>query len=170
MPTLRVATYNIHRCRGLDGRTSPSRIADVIRAIDPDIIALQEVVGASPRSAGHAEEMGAQLGMGWVMAPGAAPASRAVRQRRPQPAADSPSRAIRPVVEDVRAPLLSARRHRRRQTTRCTSTTCTWGPHTWSADTRPLASCHSCTTAVWVSRRSSSATSTNGCGGSRRRC
>jgi endonuclease/exonuclease/phosphatase family metal-dependent hydrolase len=69
MPTLRVATYNIHRCRGLDGRTSPSRIADVIRAIDPDIIALQEVVGASPRSAGHAEELGAQLGMGWVMAP-----------------------------------------------------------------------------------------------------
>ena len=51
MPTLRVATYNIHRCRGLDGRTSPSRIAEVIRAIDPDIIALQEVVGASPRSA-----------------------------------------------------------------------------------------------------------------------
>jgi endonuclease/exonuclease/phosphatase family metal-dependent hydrolase len=69
MPTLRVATYNIHRCRGLDGRTSPSRIAKVIRAIDPDIIALQEVVGASPRSAGHAEELGAQLGMGWVMAP-----------------------------------------------------------------------------------------------------
>ena len=68
MPTIRVATYNIHRCRGLDGRTSPSRIADVIRTIDPDIIALQEVVGASPRSAGHAEELGAQLGMGWVMA------------------------------------------------------------------------------------------------------
>jgi endonuclease/exonuclease/phosphatase family metal-dependent hydrolase len=54
MPTIRVATYNIHRCRGLDGRTSPSRIADVIRTIDPDIIALQEVVGASPRSTGHA--------------------------------------------------------------------------------------------------------------------
>jgi endonuclease/exonuclease/phosphatase family metal-dependent hydrolase len=69
MPTLRVATYNIHRCRGLDGRTSTSRIADVIRTIDPDIIALQEVVGASPGSAGHAEELGAQLGMGWVMAP-----------------------------------------------------------------------------------------------------
>ena len=40
MPTIRVATYNIHRCRGLDGRTSPSRIADVIRTIDPDIIAM----------------------------------------------------------------------------------------------------------------------------------
>ena len=67
--TLRVATYNIHRCRGLDGRTNPSRIADVIRSIEPDVIALQEVIGAGPHSPGHAEELGAQLGMGWVMAP-----------------------------------------------------------------------------------------------------
>jgi endonuclease/exonuclease/phosphatase family metal-dependent hydrolase len=67
--TLRIATYNIHRCRGLDGRTNPSRVADVIRAIEPDVIALQEVIGAGPHSAGHAEELGAQLGMGWVMAP-----------------------------------------------------------------------------------------------------
>jgi endonuclease/exonuclease/phosphatase family metal-dependent hydrolase len=67
--TLRVATYNIHRCRGLDGRTLPLRTAEVIRALDPDVIALQEVVGASPASAGQAEELGALLGMGWVMAP-----------------------------------------------------------------------------------------------------
>ena len=67
--TLRVATYNIHRCRGLDGRTNPGRIADVIRAIDPDVIALQEVIGAGPHSPGHAEELGALLGMGWVMGP-----------------------------------------------------------------------------------------------------
>jgi len=67
--TLRVATYNIHRCRGLDGRTSPQRIADVISSIEPDIVALQEVIGAGPSSAGHAEELGALTGMGWVMAP-----------------------------------------------------------------------------------------------------
>jgi endonuclease/exonuclease/phosphatase family metal-dependent hydrolase len=67
--TLRIATYNIHRCRGLDGRTNPSRVADVIRAIEADVIALQEVIGAGPQSPGHAEELGAQLGMGWVMAP-----------------------------------------------------------------------------------------------------
>jgi endonuclease/exonuclease/phosphatase family metal-dependent hydrolase len=67
--TLRVATYNIHRCRGLDGRTSPQRIADVIRSIEPDVIAMQEVVGAGPSTQGHAEEIGALLGMGWVMAP-----------------------------------------------------------------------------------------------------
>jgi endonuclease/exonuclease/phosphatase family metal-dependent hydrolase len=67
--TIRVATYNIHRCRGMDGRTVPSRVADVIRAIDADVIALQEVIGASPNGRGHAEELGALLGMGWVMAP-----------------------------------------------------------------------------------------------------
>ena len=66
---VRIATYNIHRCRGLDGRTNPSRVADVIRSIEPDVIALQEVVGAGPHSPGHVEELGAQLGMGWVMAP-----------------------------------------------------------------------------------------------------
>jgi endonuclease/exonuclease/phosphatase family metal-dependent hydrolase len=68
-PTLRIATYNIHRCRGLDGRTRPERIAAVLRAIDADVVALQEVVGPGPHDGGHAEELGAQLGMGWVMAP-----------------------------------------------------------------------------------------------------
>jgi endonuclease/exonuclease/phosphatase family metal-dependent hydrolase len=67
--TLRIATYNIHRCRGLDGRTNPARIAEVIRTIEPDVIALQEVIGAGPSSQGHAEELGALLGMGWAMAP-----------------------------------------------------------------------------------------------------
>jgi endonuclease/exonuclease/phosphatase family metal-dependent hydrolase len=67
--SLRIATYNVHRCRGLDGRTRPDRIAAVLRAIDADIVALQEIVGAGPRGGGHAEELGAALGMGWVMAP-----------------------------------------------------------------------------------------------------
>jgi len=66
---LRVVTYNIHRCRGLDGRTRPERIAAVLASIDADIIALQEVVGASPLQSGQAAQIGAALGMGWVMAP-----------------------------------------------------------------------------------------------------
>jgi len=67
--TVRVATYNIHRGRGLDGRTRLERIASVLASIDADIVALQEVVGASPLKAGQAAELGAALGMGWVMAP-----------------------------------------------------------------------------------------------------
>ncbi len=67
--TVRIATYNIHRGRGLDGRTRIERIAAVLASIDADIIALQEVVGASPLRPGQAAELGAALGMGWVMAP-----------------------------------------------------------------------------------------------------
>jgi endonuclease/exonuclease/phosphatase family metal-dependent hydrolase len=67
--TIRVATYNIHRGRGLDGRTRLERIAAVLATIDADVVALQEVVGASPLKPGQAAELGAALGMGWVMAP-----------------------------------------------------------------------------------------------------
>jgi len=41
---IRIATYNIHKCRGLDRQTSPSRIAKIIRLLDADIVALQEVL------------------------------------------------------------------------------------------------------------------------------
>lgn len=44
MQRLRVATYNIHKCRGLDRRIRPERIAKVIRELDADIVALQEVL------------------------------------------------------------------------------------------------------------------------------
>jgi hypothetical protein len=37
-PTLRIATYNIHRCRGLDGRTRPERTAAVLREINADVL------------------------------------------------------------------------------------------------------------------------------------
>lgn len=40
---MRVATYNIHKCRGIDGRIRPGRIVEVLREIDADIVALQEV-------------------------------------------------------------------------------------------------------------------------------
>ena len=66
---IRIATYNVHRCRGMDRRTSPQRIAEVLREIDADVIALQEVIGSGPAGAGQAEEIGAALGMGWVMTP-----------------------------------------------------------------------------------------------------
>ncbi len=42
--TVRIATYNVHKCQGLDRRVRPGRIAQVLREVDADIIALQEVV------------------------------------------------------------------------------------------------------------------------------
>jgi endonuclease/exonuclease/phosphatase family metal-dependent hydrolase len=41
--TLRVVTYNVHKCRGIDRRTTPERIAEVLHEIDADVAALQEV-------------------------------------------------------------------------------------------------------------------------------
>lgn len=45
---LRIMTYNVHSCIGMDGRVSPERIARVIACYAPDIVALQELdVGRS---------------------------------------------------------------------------------------------------------------------------
>lgn len=65
---VRIATYNVHKCRGLDYRTRVDRIAEVVKATRAQVVALQEVVGQGRRDAGQAEELGARLGMGWVMA------------------------------------------------------------------------------------------------------
>ena len=40
---LRIMTYNIHSCIGMDGKISPERIARVITRYRPDIVALQEL-------------------------------------------------------------------------------------------------------------------------------
>ncbi len=54
---LRVATYNIHKSRGLDQQINPARVAHVLRELNADIIALQEVVclegGASDLNQGR---------------------------------------------------------------------------------------------------------------------
>jgi endonuclease/exonuclease/phosphatase family metal-dependent hydrolase len=50
---LRAVTYNIHKARGLDGRTRVERIAGVLERLQADVIALQEVVriqGAAPEA------------------------------------------------------------------------------------------------------------------------
>jgi endonuclease/exonuclease/phosphatase family metal-dependent hydrolase len=39
---LLVASYNVHKCVGVDGKFDPGRIAQVIREIGADIVALQE--------------------------------------------------------------------------------------------------------------------------------
>ena len=40
---IRVATYNVHRCRGLDRRVSVARIAEVIHRLNADVVAVQEI-------------------------------------------------------------------------------------------------------------------------------
>ncbi|HZP62907.1 MAG TPA: hypothetical protein VFB28_05765 [Terriglobales bacterium] len=41
---IRVATYNVHKCKGLDRRTDPERIASLITALNADVVAIQEIL------------------------------------------------------------------------------------------------------------------------------
>ncbi|MES2923118.1 MAG: endonuclease/exonuclease/phosphatase family protein [Verrucomicrobiota bacterium] len=50
---IRIMTYNIHSCVGIDSKIRPERIARVINHFDPDIVAVQEVDCHRPRSGGH---------------------------------------------------------------------------------------------------------------------
>ena len=49
---LRILTYNVRRCYGLDGRYAPERIAEVIAESEPDVVALQELDVNRLRSGG----------------------------------------------------------------------------------------------------------------------
>ncbi|HXO92240.1 MAG TPA: endonuclease/exonuclease/phosphatase family protein [Stellaceae bacterium] len=55
MSSVRVTTYNIHTCVGVDRRYDPGRIATVLREIDADIACLQEV-DARRGSDGHHDQ------------------------------------------------------------------------------------------------------------------
>ena len=59
---IRVVTYNVHKCRGLDGRTMTARIAEVLREMRPDIAALQEVTARQAELL--AGELSVELAMG----------------------------------------------------------------------------------------------------------
>lgn len=50
---LRVMTYNVHSCIGIDGKVRPERIISVIRCCRADVIALQEVDSNRHRSRRH---------------------------------------------------------------------------------------------------------------------
>ncbi len=47
--SFRIVTYNVHKCRGLDRRVRPERIALVLRETQSDVIALQEVLSVEGR-------------------------------------------------------------------------------------------------------------------------
>ncbi|MBZ5520754.1 MAG: endonuclease/exonuclease/phosphatase family protein [Acidobacteriia bacterium] len=46
-PLLRVATYNTHKCRGMDGRIRAARVAEVLLELQADVVALQEIASLS---------------------------------------------------------------------------------------------------------------------------
>ena len=50
---IRVMTYNIHSCIGIDGKARPERVARVINHFDPDIVAVQEIDAHRQRSGRH---------------------------------------------------------------------------------------------------------------------
>jgi phospholipase D1/2 len=68
--TLRVASYNVHGCRGGDGRRDVARIVRILREIDADVIGLQEVESRHGRSdVDQAEKFAAALGMTCIEGP-----------------------------------------------------------------------------------------------------
>ena len=52
---MRIVTYNVRRCLGLDGTCSPARIAEVVASCRPDVVALQELDVRRARS-GHVDQ------------------------------------------------------------------------------------------------------------------
>ena len=61
----RILTYNIHRCVGMDRRLDVGRVAATIAALEPDVVALQEVDVGRARSNGvdQAHEIAQRLKM-----------------------------------------------------------------------------------------------------------
>ncbi len=64
-PTLRVVSYNIRHGVGMDGKLDLDRTAAVLRRLEPDLVALQEVDERCRRSGGvdQAAALGKALGM-----------------------------------------------------------------------------------------------------------
>lgn len=66
---LRVVTYNVHSCVGGDRRYDPERILTILREIDPDLIALQEVGGLLTGGVEQVNFFEQKLGMSMVAGP-----------------------------------------------------------------------------------------------------
>ena len=62
---LRVVTYNVHKCRGMDRRVRPGRIVDVLAEVKADVVALQEVLSVEGRARerDQARFLASELGM-----------------------------------------------------------------------------------------------------------
>jgi endonuclease/exonuclease/phosphatase family metal-dependent hydrolase len=69
--TLRILAYNIHHGAGNDEVLDLERIARLIRELEPDLVALQEIDNRTERTGGVAQaaELGRMTGMGSVFGP-----------------------------------------------------------------------------------------------------
>jgi endonuclease/exonuclease/phosphatase family metal-dependent hydrolase len=66
---LTLTTYNIHRCIGGDGKKDPKRIATVLKQLDTDIIALQEVESTPDDSLDLLHYLSAETGFYAIVGP-----------------------------------------------------------------------------------------------------
>ena len=68
---LKILTYNVRNCLGTDGITDFNRIAGIIKRINPDLVALQELDSATVRSKGIfvAEKIAGPAGMKLIFGP-----------------------------------------------------------------------------------------------------
>ena len=159
---VRIVTYNIHRSRGWTAARGPS-------ALRPSSPRLRRTSSRSRKSSapgltgpGHAEVIGAALGMGWIMAPARElrrhQFGNAILSRLPDPGA----RAARPVLEDLRAA-----QQQRASIDLASGTLHVYNvhlgtAHCWSAAIRRRGSPPGCTTGACTAPGWCSATSTNG--------
>lgn len=69
--SLRIMTYNIRQCLGMDGERSPDRILRILRDAGADVVALQEVSDPAGQAEDHAPLgfFSRQTGMSGVAAP-----------------------------------------------------------------------------------------------------
>src|SRR5262249_20267593 len=64
MMKMRVATYNVHSCIGVDGRMDVGRVAGVLAELDADVVGLQEGDSRASRGRGNqGEELARRLAM-----------------------------------------------------------------------------------------------------------
>src|SRR3569623_1717679 len=64
-----LATYNIHRCIGGDGRFAPERSVEVMKEIDADVIALQEVESRATAGFDMLGHLASAMGMHSIAGP-----------------------------------------------------------------------------------------------------
>jgi len=65
--TIRIGTFNIHGCKGIDGRLDPDRVARDLAGLD--FVGLNEVRGKGFGGENQAEILGRHVEMGWLFAP-----------------------------------------------------------------------------------------------------